>query len=135
MRILLAVATVYAAIAVSVWWLGPWTYEIGPLRASASSVAKPVLVSICATVIALALLPRTRLAARHAWTLSFYVLGAIAMWVLSLGPRMEVMDRPIGYDGPYTWVMLLPGADGLRCRPDSGWWPFCAWPRRGGVRC
>jgi hypothetical protein len=113
-RILLAVATVYAAIAVSVWFLGPWTYEIGPLRASASSIAKPVLVSICSAVMALALPPGTRLAARRASTLSFYVLGTIAMWLLSLGPRMRVMDRAIGYNGPYTWIMLLPGGDGLR---------------------
>jgi hypothetical protein len=113
-RLLLAVATVYASIAVSVWWFGAWTIELGPFHASASSVAKPVLVSICSAVIALALPPGTRLAARHSSTMSFYVLGAIVMWLLSLGPRLRVMDRAIGYSGPYTWVMLIPGGDGLR---------------------
>jgi hypothetical protein len=113
-RVLLAVAIVYGAIALSVWWFGPWTLEMGPLHASASSIAKPVLVSICSAVMALALPPGTRLAARRASTMSFYVLAAVVMWLLSLGPRLRVMDRAIGYNGPYTWVMLLPGGDGLR---------------------
>jgi hypothetical protein len=113
-RLLLLVAAVYASIAISVWWRGPWTFDLGPLRASASSVAKPVLVSICSMLIAVALPPGARLAARRASTMSFYLLGVVLMWLLALGPRVRVMDRSIGYDGPYTWVMLIPGADGLR---------------------
>jgi hypothetical protein len=113
-RLLTAVAVVYAAIAISVWWSGPWTFAFGPLRGSASSVAKPVLVSICSLLIALALPPGARLAARRASTMSFYLLGVVVMWLLALGPRIRVMDRSIGYDGPYAWVMLIPGANGLR---------------------
>jgi hypothetical protein len=113
-RILYAVALFYAAIAISVWSFGPWTFELGPLHISASTAAKPVLVSIFSALIALALPPGARLAARRASTLSFYLFSAVLMWLLALGPRLRVMDRSIGYDGPYTWVMLLPGGDGLR---------------------
>jgi hypothetical protein len=113
-RVLLGVALVYAGIALSVWWFGPWTFALGPLHASASSVAKPVLVSIFSAIFALALPPGTRLAARRASTMSFYLLGSVVTWLLALGPRLRVMDRSIGYDGPYTWVMLIPGGDGLR---------------------
>jgi len=113
-RILYGVALVYALIAVSVWWSGPWILELGPLHISSSTVAKPVLVSIFSALIALALPPGARLAARRASILSFYLFSTVLMWLLALGPRLRVMDRSIGYDGPYTWVMLLPGGDGLR---------------------
>jgi hypothetical protein len=105
---------VYAAIAMSVWLIGPWSLSAGPLRASASSIAKPVLVSTLLAVVALAVSPRTHRAASHAWAMTFYVLAAVVTWVLALGPRPRVMGRAIGYDGPYEWVMLIPGGDGLR---------------------
>ena len=113
-RLLLTVAVVYGAIAASVWSLGPWIVDFGLLHASASSVAKPALVSITSAVLALVLPPGTRLAARHASTTSFYVIGVLITWLLSLGPSLRVMGRSIGYAGPYWWVMLIPGADGLR---------------------
>ena len=113
-RVLFGVAAVYTTIGLSVWWFGPWTYEFGPLHSSASTVVKPTLVAICAVVIALALSPKARAAARHSSTLSFYLFAVVAMWLLSLGPRVRLMNRSIGYDGPYTWVMLIPGGDGLR---------------------
>jgi hypothetical protein len=113
-RLALAAAAVYAAIALSVWLIGPWMLSAGPLHASASSIAKPLLVSTSLAVIALALSPRTHRAARHAWSMTFYVLAAVVTWVLALGPRPRVMNRAIGYDGPYEWVMLIPGGDGLR---------------------
>jgi hypothetical protein len=113
-RLFFTVAIVYAAIALSVWWNGPWTYEVGPLHASASTVAKPVLVSVFSVLIAILLPPGARLAARRASTMTFYLLGAVLTWLMALGPSLRVMDRSIGYDGPYAWVMLLPGADGLR---------------------
>jgi len=113
-RVLFGVALLYATIAASVWWFGPWTFETGPLHMSASTVVKPVLVSVFSALIALALPPGARLAARRVSTLSFYLFSTVLMWLLSLGPRLRVMDRSIGYDGPYTWVMLLPGGDGLR---------------------
>jgi hypothetical protein len=113
-RLLVAVGVIYLGIALSVWWFGPWTYEAGPLRASSSSVAKPLLVSLCSFLLAFVIPPGARMAARRASTTSFYVLGSVLMWLLALGPRLRFMDKSIGYDGPYDWVMLIPGADGLR---------------------
>jgi MFS family permease len=36
------------------------------------------------------------------------------MWLLSLGPAPTFLDRPIIYDAPYAWLMLLPGVEGIR---------------------
>jgi hypothetical protein len=112
--VLLAAAAVYGSIAASVAWFGPWTLAIGPLHASSSSVAKPLLVAIVSVVLAFALPPGARLAARRTSVMSFYVLAAIVIWVFALGPRLRVMDKSIGYDGPYALLMYLPGVDGLR---------------------
>lgn len=113
-RLLMAVGLIYLAIALSVWWLGPWTYALGPLKASSSSIAKPLMVSLCSFLLAVVIPPGARMAARRASVTSFYVLSAIVMWLLALGPRLRFLDKSIGYDGPYDWVMLIPGADGLR---------------------
>jgi hypothetical protein len=113
-RLLIVVGAAYLLIALSVWWLGAWVYEIGPLHASSSSVAKPLLVAVCSFLLAIAIPPGARLAARRASTTSFYLLAAVLMWLLALGPRLRFMDKSIGYDGPYDFVMLLPGGDSLR---------------------
>lgn len=110
----LTVAAVYWVIAVSVWFAGPWTLQIGPIHASATSSAKAVFISVFAALISLALLPWVRAAARHASTGTFYVFTAVITWLLAMGPGLRAMDRSVGYDGPYKWVMLLPGGDGLR---------------------
>ena len=77
-RILYAIALAYAAIAISVWWFGPWAYDAGPLHISASTAVKPVLVSVFSALIALALPPGARLAARRASVLSFYLFATRA---------------------------------------------------------
>jgi hypothetical protein len=54
------------------------------------------------------------MAVGRASTTSFYVLAAIVMWLLALGPRPQFMHKSIGFDGPYDLVMLIPGSAGLR---------------------
>jgi hypothetical protein len=46
--------------------------------------------------------------------LSFYLLAALAMWLLSLGPAPAFGGRPLGLAGPYRLLMLLPGFNGIR---------------------
>ena len=46
--------------------------------------------------------------------MTFYALGALAMWLMSLGPAPTLMDRPIIYKAPYAWLMMLPGVEGIR---------------------
>jgi hypothetical protein len=36
------------------------------------------------------------------------------MWILALGPEPTIMDGPMLSQGPYAWLMRLPGFDGLR---------------------
>jgi F5/8 type C domain len=46
--------------------------------------------------------------------LAFFVVGAVVMWAMCLGPRPTYMNDPFLPWGPYAWLMAVPGADGLR---------------------
>lgn len=119
-RALLAVAAVYGLIVLSVMLLGPWRIEWPWLTASASTVRKPLTVVLTALVPWLLLSPRLHAAARRSSTTLFYLLAAIGAWLLALGPTIVLMGESTGRPGPYSWVMLLPGADGLRA-PARFW--------------
>ena len=43
----------------------------------------------------------------------FFAVAVVAAALFALGPRIEVMGRPVG-PGPYAWLLHLPGFDGLR---------------------
>jgi hypothetical protein len=46
--------------------------------------------------------------------LAFYLLAALATWIFALGPDPTLMGQRALYRAPYSWLMLLPGVDGLR---------------------
>lgn len=52
-------------------------------------------------------------APRH-HALPFYALATLTMWVLSWGPYPKLLGRTALPQGPYAWLMRLPGGDGLR---------------------
>jgi hypothetical protein len=113
-RLLFVVAGVYAAVIMSVLVSGPWRIEWGLIRVSAASIRKPMLVLSMALIAALILSPRVRAAVRKSSTLSFYLLAALVTWLLALGPTLTVMGVQTGTRGPFAWLMVLPGVDGLR---------------------
>ncbi len=119
-RTLLAVAAVYAVVVFSVLAAGPWRVELPGFVVSASAVRRPLLLMLTALIAALALSPRVRASARRSSTAGFYLLAALATWLLALGPTMSVMGTSTGIPGPYTGLMLLPGVDGLRA-PARFW--------------
>ena len=52
--------------------------------------------------------------AAHDSTVRFYFFAALTTWLLALGPTIRLMGSPIGIDGPFMWLLALPGATGLR---------------------
>jgi hypothetical protein len=110
--LLFALAGVYAVVIVSVLIGGPWRVEWGWFRASAASIEKPLLVMGASLAVAVVLLPPLRAAERR-MTTAFYLLAAFAAWLLALGPTITVMGEP-RWDGPFGWLLALPGADGIR---------------------
>jgi hypothetical protein len=111
--LLLLVSCVYIGVIVVVLTSGPFMFWVGPLRVSAGAVQKPVFVAVSSLLLALALSSGVRDTVRNSSTLGFYMVAAIAAWVLSLGPTLTFMGQP-GRSGPFLWLMALPGMDGLR---------------------
>jgi hypothetical protein len=46
--------------------------------------------------------------------LAFFCAAAVVAWAMSLGPQPTWMNKPFLSWGPYAWLMLVPGADGVR---------------------
>lgn len=94
---------------------GGWRFTLGGVRLiSIASADKPLALALAAGLALLWSLPGPRAAIRRRSPLAFYLLTAVAVWVLALGPEPTIMDRPVLTQGPYAWLMRLPGFDGLR---------------------
>ena len=57
---------------------------------------------------------RTRGAGAVARPFHFYLVAALITWLLALGPTIRFMGGSTGIDGPFVWLLALPGATGLR---------------------
>lgn len=114
-RVLLAVGLVFALVAASPSYFGPWKLEIFGLRLlSVTSSYKPLSVAFLLLGAAGLMHPAVRTAWRRRSALAFYALAAVAMWLLCLGPQPTLMNEPILYKAPYSWLMMLPGVDAVR---------------------
>jgi hypothetical protein len=114
-RVLTGLAIVFAVVASTPLLFGAWKLEIGSVRIlSVGTPHKPLSIAFLLLAVAGALHPSIRSAWARRSALVFYVLGAAVMWLLSLGPVPTLMNEPIIYKAPYTWLMALPGVEGVR---------------------
>ena len=114
-RILLAAAAVFAFAAATPLLFGPWRLEIFGVRLlSVGTPQKPLSVATLLGVMALAMHPSIRTGWRRRSPLAFYVIAAFVMWLFCLGPAPTLMNEPLLYKAPYSWLLLFPGVDGVR---------------------
>ncbi|MBZ5556116.1 MAG: discoidin domain-containing protein [Acidobacteriia bacterium] len=116
MRAALLVASAFlAAAAVSTPIVGPWSIAVRGLTVvSVGAASKPLAQAIVCFVAAMAIDPRVVALARARSRLMFYACATVVMYVLSLGPVPRFLGAPVLTQGPYVWLMRLPGFDGLR---------------------
>ena len=108
-------AVVFGIAALMPALFGPWKLEIAGVRLlSIATANKPLSVCVLLLVAAALMHPAFRAAWQRRSPLAFYLPAAAAMWVLSLGPDPTLMNKPVLYKAPYAWLMMLPGADGVR---------------------
>jgi len=94
---------------------GTWRLTVGGVRLiSIGSADRPLAVAVAAALALLATFPGVRAAVRGRSPLAFYLIAALSMWVLALGPEPTVMDQRTVSQAPYAWLMQMPGFDGLR---------------------
>ncbi len=113
-RLLLVGAGVNAGVFVSVLVGGPWSIDWGWFHASAATIRKPTLLILTSLIASLILSPGLWAAVRRASPSGFYLMAALAAWLLALGPTITLMGEPTGFEGPFAWLLALPGAGGLR---------------------
>ncbi len=79
------------------------------------TVVRPESALFPGVTILLLVLAGTLAATHHERSeLLFFVLGALLMWAMCLGPQPTWMNEPFLPWGPYAWLMAAPGADGVR---------------------
>jgi hypothetical protein len=114
-RVLVAVFAVLLLASALPFMLGPWQLSIGGVRlVSIARGDKPLSLALAVGLAIVALLPGVRAAWRRCSAIAFYLLTAFVTWIFALGPDPTLMNQPLLYRAPYSWLMLLPGFDGLR---------------------
>jgi F5/8 type C domain len=120
-RVLAILVGVLVAASVLPFVYGSWQLSIGGVRLlSIARADKPLSLALAFALVLLALLPGVRGAYGRRSVAAFYVLAAFATWIFALGPNPTLMDERFLYRAPYSWLMLLPGFDGLRA-PARFW--------------
>jgi F5/8 type C domain len=100
---LLVLAGVFAIIAATALWIGPWRL----LFLSVGTPVKPFSLAVLALLAAMLCLPRVRDAHQRRSPFAFYVLGSAALFLISLGPKPAFLHHQILYQPPYAWLMSL----------------------------
>ena len=114
-RLLLLGAVIFTAVAATPLFYGAVKLDLFGLRLlSVRSAQRPAAIAVMLAVIGLALHPSVRAGWRRRSSLAFYALAAVVMWLFSLGPAPTFMGAPALRTGPYAWLMLMPGVDGVR---------------------
>lgn len=114
-RVLLLLAAVFALVAATPLWFGPWRLEIGGVRfLSVGGGQKPFSIAVLLAIGAVAMHPSMRIGWSRRSPLAFYCIGAAAMWTFSLGPTPTFLNEPLLYKAPYSWLMQVPGVEGVR---------------------
>lgn len=114
-RVMLSAAAVFLFAALVPLLFGPTQLRVGGLQlVSLTNIYKPFSIAVLLLTVAAGLHPLLQSAWRQRSPLVFYALAVDAMWLLSLGPSPTIMGRPFLYKAPYTWLMLVPGVDGVR---------------------
>jgi hypothetical protein len=113
--VLALVAATGVAAGLASMIVGRFTFE--PFGIRLLSVSTPVNAITRSLLLALALAVTSR-GFRRAYVsrsvLAFYVIAALVMWVLSLGPVPALTGVPLVDRGPYALLMFFPGFNALR---------------------
>jgi hypothetical protein len=113
--VLVALAVVFLLVAPTPILWGPWKIEIAGIQLlSVGTPHKPLSVAFVLLIAAAALNPTARALFVRRSPFAFFALAAFAMWLLALGPAPTLMNQPILYKAPYTWLMAIPGVEGVR---------------------
>jgi hypothetical protein len=81
---------------------------------SSSTPVKPASVALGLLVAGALLLPGLWASAKRGSIRTFYLLAALAIWVLAWGPAPTLYGVHVIHEAPFAWLMRLPGGSGVR---------------------
>lgn len=114
-KVLAIAAVVFLLITPTPILFGDWKLELFGLRLlSVSTPHKPLSIALALFVLAGVLNPTVRAVWARRSQFAFFVMAALVMWLLCLGPAPTFLNKPILYKAPYTWLMSVPGMEGVR---------------------
>ena len=108
------VAVAFALVALVTAAAGPWSLNVGLFTLSGGRFRKPLSIAIATGVVAIALSQRAREAFRSRSAFVFYIAATLVCWVMCLGPIGRFAGEPVIEHPPYSWLVDLPGFNGLR---------------------
>ena len=113
-RVLLALALLIAAFAMSTAVTRGWDVSLGPLRFSSRRPYQIVSVALWLAAACIVLDGRVVNGWKRRSPFLFYLVATVAMLLFALGPTGRVFGERFLWKAPYSWLMLLPGGGTLR---------------------
>jgi hypothetical protein len=113
-RLLVTAALISTFVGYAILLPGGWRTSLGPLDISAHRPFIPFAIAAGLAAAAVSMSPRLRGVLRRPSTLAFYVVALFVMWQLALGPTIIVLGKRSSLAGPFAWLLMIPGVDGLR---------------------
>jgi F5/8 type C domain-containing protein len=104
------ILTTAAVIAV----VSPGETSIAGVTISANHPEKPMLMALFCFLAVMATSPSVAAAISRRSAFAFYVAAAVLAWLLSLGPTVNLLEKPLLPTAPYAWLLPIPGWDGFR---------------------
>lgn len=103
-----SISAAFAAAAVWAGVSGGTEWNLGLLRISIHQWHKPLSVAVLLAGIGIVLTETFRSGWRRRSPFAFYVVAALVLFTLSLGPRPTLLGSQFLYEAPYAWLMRLP---------------------------
>lgn len=110
-------AAIFIAVVAATLALGPWRVSLAGISIRNSTIDRPLLIAVFAAVAYFALSPHVRRALTSRPPFVFYTAAVLAVFFLSMGPEIRSGRSVLMANAPYSWLLWLPGFNGLRVPP------------------
>ncbi|MFB3853542.1 MAG: discoidin domain-containing protein [Vicinamibacterales bacterium] len=102
------------AATVATLLLGPWRVSVGGVTVRASTLDRPLFLTLAAASLLAFLSSRARETLGRRSAIVFYAAATLAVVAFCMGPQIRLGRRVLMDPAPYSLLMLLPGFGGLR---------------------
>jgi hypothetical protein len=113
-RLVAAAAVVIGTAGMAGAAMGVRHFQMFGVRVSITRLPAAAAAAWCVALAVLIADPAIRAAWRRRSALLFYAAGAVVMLLFALGPVPHLLGAPFLPEGPYAWLMRLPGGHALR---------------------